>query len=150
VAPGEQAHGELTDAEKQRVNAAVSAAELQTGLEFCVIVGSRPQSDARHEAERAFHKLRMHERPAIMIMVVPHARTLEVVTAPDVDGRLTDKHCDQAVSVMTAAFSTADIVSGLELGVQTLASFAGPRTDGQTGHHDGVDLPNIVDLDEDL
>lgn len=141
------ATGELSEAEQERVNAVVSEVEEQTGLEFCVMVTSRVYENARHGAEKAFHKLGLHQRPGVMIMVVPHARKLEVVTAPELANRLTDEHCARAVDVMTTRFRENDIAGGLEAGIRALAESAGPRSDGQTGH-DSQDLPNILDLDD--
>jgi uncharacterized membrane protein YgcG len=140
--------GELSPPDKQRVNEAVALAEETTGLEFCVIVGVHNGDDPRREAERRFHKLGMHQRPGVMIMVMPEARRLEVVTAPEIGGRLTDEACDRAVVEMTPLFADGHLAEGLERGVELLAAAAGHRTDGATGHADGVDLPNIVDLDD--
>jgi uncharacterized membrane protein YgcG len=140
--------GEMTPADKARVNEAVARAEEATGLEFCVIVGVSATGDSRHEAERAFHKLGMDQRPGVMIMVMPEARRLEVVTAPEIGERLTDEACDRAVREMTPLFASGDVAGGLEHGVQLLTVAAGRRSDGATGHADGVDLPNIVDIDD--
>lgn len=145
-ATGEGRDVELTEAEKARVNAVIAQAEKDTGLEFCLVYGSRPESVAREEAERAFSKLGLHQRPGVMIQVVPHARTLEVVTSSEVQGRVTDQDADEAVRLMTGIFATGDIVGGLERGFQFLADQAGGDKDPQT--RDRADLPNVVDLDE--
>lgn len=139
------AGGELGDDDKARINQAISVAEEQTGLEFCVVVGRERGDDPRREAERAFHKAGLHERPAVMIVVTPEARTLEVVTAYGLEHRLPDAACDEAVRLMTGVFVMGDIAGGIASGVELLAQRAGARTDGRSGHA-GVDLPNIVDL----
>lgn len=139
--------GELTKDDKVRVNVAVSKAEEFTGLEFCVIIGAKPNEDPRHEAERAFHKANMHERPSVLVMITPSARTLEVVVAHELADRMTDSACAEAVQLMTGVFATGDIVGGLERGIGLLAQRAGARSDGAHGHV-GDDLPNVVDLDD--
>ncbi len=143
---GKKKSGALTEDEKVRVNTAVERVEKDTGLEFCVIVGSTPHDNPRRQAEMAFHKLGMHERPGVMIMVVPQARTLEVLTAPDIADRLTDRDCEEAVQVMTGLFATSGVVDGLERGMYLLAERAG--SDGTPDVHEQTDLPNIVDLDD--
>jgi len=137
----------MTEDDKTRINGAVAVAENETGLEFCVIVGTKRGDDPRHEAERAFHKIGLHERPAVMIMVTPEARTLEVVTAHELADRLSDQSCAEAVRLMTGLFSTGDFVGGIERGIELLAERAGARTDGREGHV-GADLPNIIDVGE--
>ncbi len=146
MARGDGTTTELSDDERARLNAVISQAEEDTGLEYCVLFGSRPRGSAREEAERVFSKFGLQERPGVLVMVVPHARTLEVVTAPGVHERLSDNDCDEAVRLMTGIFATGDIVGGLERGVQFLADRAGGDRDG-VGHH-GLDLPNVVDLDD--
>jgi hypothetical protein len=139
--------GELSVDDKVRVNSAVVKAEEFTGLEFCVIIGIKPNEEPRHEAERAFHKAKMNERPSVLVMITPSARTLEVVVASELSARLTDQACEEAVQLMTGMFATEDIVGGLERGIGVLAERAGPRTDGRHGHV-GEDLPNIVDIQD--
>jgi uncharacterized membrane protein YgcG len=141
--------GELDQAEKARISQVISLAEEETGLEFCVVVGRKRGEDPRREAERTFHKAGLHERPAVMIVVTPEARTLEVVTAYGLDLRLPDVACDEAVRLMTGLFSTGDYAGGIERGVELLAERAGARTDGKSGHQ-GADLPNVVDLGDDM
>ena len=148
MARGSNKREELTKSERVRINNVIAQAEEDTGLEFCLIFGSKPESVAREEAERAFAKLGLRERPGVMIQVVPHARTLELVTSEEAQQRITDNDCDEAVRLMTGVFSTGDIVGGLERGVMFLAEQAGGDKDGEGRHRS--DLPNVVDLDRPL
>lgn len=139
--------GELTDVEKRRVNVTIAEVEAITGLEFCVLLRSDVAVDGRQAAERFFHRLGLHERPAVMILVSPPARALEVVTAPELSSRLSDEHCRTAVEIMTELFAAGDLCGGLEQGLLALAELVGPRSDGSMGHKGGEDIPNVVDLD---
>lgn len=142
------AAGELSDLEKQRLNVTIAEVEALTGIEVCVVVRSQVETDARREAERLFHGLGMHQRPSLMIMVVPHLRSLEVLTAQGLSGRLSNEQCDRAVKVMTELFAGDDIPGGLEQGLLALADFIGPRTDGRFDHGGGQDIPNVVEVDD--
>ena len=137
--------GRKKGVDKRRVNEAVKAPELHTGLEFCVMVGQKVVDDPRREAERAFHRLGLDERPAVMVVVTPTGRTLELVTAPDLNTRVSDADCDEAVRLMTGLFAAGDITGGLVRGISYLADKAGPSV---TDEPVTDDVPNVVDLDE--
>jgi uncharacterized membrane protein len=141
------AGGELTSDDKERINAEVADAEQKAGFEICVVVMHKRHKDARRDAESAFHRLGMHDRPAVLVMVTPAERTLEVVTAAHVRDRLSDVDCDEAVRLMTGVFATGDIVDGIAQGVRFIGE-RGSSPDGKLV--DGPDLPNLLDLDDDL
>jgi uncharacterized membrane protein YgcG len=129
----------LTRRERRTVDGAVKAAETSTGLQFCVYLGPG-QEDARTQAEALFVAAGLHERPAVLLLVAPDHRRVEVVTAPAIRERLTDEACSRVITEMTPFFADKRYVDGLVTGIQRLAAEAGPgaAADGTT------DFPNIV------
>jgi uncharacterized membrane protein YgcG len=120
------------------IDRAVGAAEARTGLQFCVYLGPG-DADARMHAEKLFVDSGLHERPAVLLLVAPDHRRVEVVTAPDIKARLTDQACARAIEAMTPLFAGGRFVDGLTSGIGKLADEAGP------GQATGPDLPNIVE-----
>jgi uncharacterized membrane protein len=122
------------------VDEAVRDAEVTTGLQFCVYLGSAPEDPRRH-AEKLFVDAGLHERPAVLLLVAPDHRRVEVVTAPAVRDRLPDEACARAIDEMTPLFAEGRFVDGLVVGLGRLAEEAGPPT----GDARGTDLPNILE-----
>ncbi|PLS75329.1 MAG: hypothetical protein CYG61_07875, partial [Actinobacteria bacterium] len=123
----------------RRVAEAVDAAEAITGLQFCVCLGPA-EGDARAHAEALFVQAGLHLRPAVLLLVAPEQRRVEVVTAPAVRGRVPDAACADAVADMTKHFAGGDLAGGIVAGVGRLAAVAGP---GVAGAGDG-ELPDIM------
>lgn len=135
----------LTDAQKEAINSVIASAEQDTGLEICLILGSKIIKDARTDAEHVFLHRGLHQRPGVLVVVVPPARTVEVVVAAGLADRLTDNDCDEAVRLMTGSFATGDTAGGIERGIVLLAERAGA---GRGPVHSEGDMPNVVDLDD--
>lgn len=64
--------------------------------------------------------------PAVLLLVAPEQRRLEIVTSAAARTRVTDRHCALVATSMTASFAVGDIVGGVCIGVQMLAQYAGP------------------------
>lgn len=129
----------LTRRERRTVDGAVKGAEAGTGLQFCVYLGPG-QDDARMQAEALFVAAGLHERPAVLLLVAPDHRRVEVVTAPAIRERLTDEACARVIEQMTPLFADGRYVDGLVTGLERLAAEAGPGAPGEGT----TDLPNIV------
>lgn len=130
----------LSQADKQAIDEAVRAAETKTGLQFCVYLGPAGP-DTRQHAERAFVEAGLVTRPAVLLLVAPDARRVEVVTAPDARDRLTDDECEAAIAEMTPYFARRDFAAGLVVGLGELAERTGPGT-AEPG---STDLPNVLE-----
>jgi uncharacterized membrane protein YgcG len=130
----------LSKTDRRRIDEAVRDAEMKTGLQFCVYLGSAGE-DTRAHAERAFLEAGLHERPAVLLLVAPDTHRVEVVTAPDARERLTDDECKEAIAEMTPYFGRNDFVAGLVVGLGELAERTGPGT-AEPG---ASDLPNVLD-----
>jgi uncharacterized membrane protein YgcG len=127
----------LTGVRQRQIERAVHRAEELTGLQLCVYVGPTGE-DARAHAERLFAEAGLHTRPAILVLVAPQARRVEILTAPQVRDRVSDAAAQRAVDRMTAHLAGGDLVSGLEAGIAELAAAAGPG--GATGEN----LPDLL------
>jgi len=104
---------------------AVKHAEQTTGVEFCVYLGAAGEEPRTH-AEAMFAASGLHTRPAILLLVAPDARRVEVVTSPEIRPRVSDSACADAVAAMTGSFALADITGGIVAGIQRLQAAAGP------------------------
>ncbi len=124
---------------RKLIDDAVREAEQKTGLQFCVYLGPANE-DTRAHAESLFVQAGLQERPAVLVLVAPDQRSVEVVTAPDARERLTDEECDAAIQEMTPYFARNEFVDGLVVGLRELAE--------RTGHGKptpgGPDLPNVI------
>lgn len=123
----------------KQVAAAVDAAEDLTGLQFCVYLGPT-ETDARAHAERLFVDAGLHSRPAVLLLVAPPERRVEIVTAPAARERISDQACQSAIEAMTADFKAGDFGGGLSTGIAHLAAVAGPGT-----APDETELPDIIE-----
>jgi uncharacterized membrane protein len=117
----------LSPREHRRVERAVALAERVTGLEFCVYLGMSGD-DSRAHAEAVFAEAGLHERPAVLILVAPLQRRVEVVTSPAVMHRVSDRDCGLAVMGMVSSFAVGDIAGGICDGLRRLAEAAGTGT----------------------
>jgi uncharacterized membrane protein YgcG len=115
----------------------VEAAEKRSGLQICVYLGPTHE-DARAHAERMFTEAGLHTRPAVLVLVAPEVRRVEIVTAPESRERVTDDAAREAVELMTKRFTEGDLAGGLIAGVEHIAAAAGP------GNESGEELPDLL------
>lgn len=129
-----------TRRQRRRIEAAVREAEASTGLQLCVYLGVPGAADPRAGAEAVFVEAGLTARPAVLLVVDPPHRHVEVVTGPQVTDRIADDDAAAAVDLMVARFAGGDLVGGLIAGVEHLAAVAGPGTaaPGDT------DLPDVL------
>ena len=135
------AHGELNPSAQARVAAAVAAAERHTGLEISVVVCRPGPESTRAQAERAFRRLGLSARPGVLVMVLPRARKVEVLTSQESSVRLSDQDCSVAVEAMVESFKDDDLAGGIEAGLAVVAyrAGAGANAPGQ------AELPDVVE-----
>jgi uncharacterized membrane protein len=122
---------------------AVREAERVTGLQISVYVGA-VGDDARADAEHLFVTSGSHARPAVLMLVAPGARRVEIVTAPSVRQRVSDDACADVVQVMIEWFQRGEISPGIVAGLARLTEAAGP---GRTPA-DGEELPDVIGADD--
>lgn len=128
----------LTERQRRRVARAVRAAEEWCGLQFCVYLGPTEDDPLAH-AHALMHELGLAEAPAVLLLVAPEARRLEIVTSPAAARRISDHEARLAALSMSASFGVGDVAGGVAEGVRLLAQAAGPGARG------GADLPDLLD-----
>lgn len=116
----------FTAGQRHDIDRAIERAESLCGVDFSVFVG-RSETETRPFAERLHSTLSAPDR-AVLVLVDPGARLLEVVTGSQVRSQLDDRQVELAVLTMKSAFAAGDLVGGIVQGVQQLAQHArGPR-----------------------
>ena len=128
----------LNARQRARIARAVQAAEDWTGLEFCVYLGPA-DGDPRAHAEALMADLGLTEAPAVLLLVAPEERRLEIVTSPAAAQRISDHEAQLAAVSMSASFGVGDVAGGVAEGVRLLAQFAG------RGERIGPELPDVLD-----
>lgn len=84
--------------------------------------------DVRAYAEQAHAAIGDRADEAVLIMVAPNARRVEIVMGTALRGRLTDRDCALAALSMTSSFAGGDLTGGILNGVRMLGQRVGaPR-----------------------
>jgi uncharacterized membrane protein YgcG len=112
----------------RRIARAVDVAEDETGLQLAVYVGPT-SDDPRAQARAMLHELGHDLSPAVLILVAPERRHLEIVTSPVAQQRLPDRHAALVAASMAASFAVGDLVGGICTGLAMIAQYAGPPPD---------------------
>lgn len=134
MAPGKP----LTERQRRRIARAVDQAERWTGLQFCVYLGPT-ETDPVDKAHALMDELGLTERPAVLVLVAPEERRLEIVTSPAAAVRIEDYDARLAALSMSASFGVGDVAGGVAEGVRLLAQSAGQ------GGPEGTELPDLLD-----
>ncbi|MDQ4085125.1 MAG: TPM domain-containing protein [Actinomycetota bacterium] len=112
----------LTPGDRAAIERAVRNAESSCGFDFSVYVGAS-DGDARSHAERLHAQLARPSR-AVLVLVDPVARLLEIVTGTEVRLQLDDAEVGLAALSMQTAFAAGDFAGGISTGLQQLADHA--------------------------
>jgi uncharacterized membrane protein YgcG len=116
---------------QQRIQQAIETCRSQNGLDVSVLVGDLAVSDLgqfRAAAERLHAALGAERsQSAVLVVVAPGQRRVEVVTGPGVRRRVPDRVCSLAVLSMTTAFSGGDLAGGVVDALRQFADAAGRR-----------------------
>ena len=120
----------LTPRQQERIEQAVETARSENGLDISVLVGDLELEDLsqfRTACERLHAALGERSPSAVLFVVSPGQRRLEVVTGPAVRRRVPDRVSALAVLSMTSAFRGGDLVGGIVDAVRQVADAAGRR-----------------------
>lgn len=120
AAPGEG----FTPGQQTRIEAALSTAREETGVDFSLFVGDVAE-ETRVVAERLHAALDDRADEAVLLLVAPGQRRLEIVTGGRVRRRVPDRTSALAAMSMTTAFAGGDLVGGIVNGLRMLADGAG-------------------------
>lgn len=120
----------LTPRQQERIEQAVEAARRENGLDISVLVGDLELEDVsqfRAACERLHAALGERSPSAVLLVVAPGQRRVEVVTGPAVRRRVPDRVSALAVLAMTSAFRGGDLPGGVVDAVRQVADAAGRR-----------------------
>jgi uncharacterized membrane protein YgcG len=134
VVPGKP----LTERQRRRVARAVRAAEEWTGLQFCVYLGPT-EADPLAHANALMDRLGLTGEPAVLLLVAPAERRLEIVTSPAAARRIPNRSAELAALAMASSFGVGDVAGGIAEGVRLLAQAA------RRGDPAGPELPDLLD-----
>lgn len=121
----------LDPRQQQRIEAALDRVRTENSLDLSVLVGDLELDDLsqfRAASERLHAALADRSPSAVLIVVAPGQRRVEIVTGPAVRRRVPDRVSALAVLSMTTAFRGGDLVGGILDAVRQIADAAGRRT----------------------
>jgi len=115
----------FTTGQVERLDHAAAVAGEQSGLLFSIVIGPA-EGDGREDAERLLAGV-VDGRAvgAVLVLVDPGARRLEIVTNAIARRRVDDQACALAALSMTTSFTVGDLVGGVVTGLRMLAEAAG-------------------------
>jgi uncharacterized membrane protein YgcG len=115
--------GPLSPHDIDRIDRMARHAERNTGLHFAIYVGPADEADPWAYAVR-LHSALDDADHAVLILVDPTARVLEIVTGAATRRLLGDAECRLAAATMQSNFVAHDLAGGLTAGIQQLANAA--------------------------
>ncbi len=127
MAPGS---GGLTPRQQERIESDLDKIRRENGLDVSVLVGDLDLDDVsrfRAGAQRLHAALGPRSGSAVLVVVAPGQRKVEVVTGESVRRRVPDRVCALAVLSMTTSFGGGDLAGGLVEGLRQIADSAGRR-----------------------
>ena len=117
--------------QQERIEHAVQTCRERNGLDCSVLIGDLdlPDLDGFRAASERLHAALGDQRAhtAVLIVVAPGQRRVEVVTGPGVRRRVPDRVCALAVLSMTSAFGGGDLGGGIVDALRQVADAAGRR-----------------------
>ena len=120
----------LSVSQQERIEHAVSLCRSQNGLDVSVLVGDLNldgTGDFRAASEKLHAALGDRAHSAVLVVVAPGQRKVEVVTGPSARRRVPDRVAALAVLSMTSAFGGGDLAGGIIDGLRQMADAAGRR-----------------------
>jgi len=112
----------------QAIERALRQAAQESALTYSVYVGS-PDEDLRTYGRRLLGALGERASSAVVVLVDPAARRLEILTGHHSAQALDDRATALGAMSMTSSFSAGDLAGGIVAGLHTLAEHARqPRT----------------------
>lgn len=130
--PSGDANDPFSDAQVREISRACNTASSVTGLHYSVYIGAA-EGDIRDHAERLHAALGALANRAVLVLVAPQDRQLEIVTGKESSRRLSDRACALAALSMTTAFAGGDLVGGIVTGLRMLSEASGREL--TTGRH---------------
>jgi uncharacterized membrane protein YgcG len=128
VAAGSSRDEGLSVGQQERIEHTVSLCRSQNGLDVSVLVGDLDTDLAqfRAGAERLHAALGDRAHNAVLLVVAPGQRRVEIVTGPAARRRVPDRVAALAVLSMTTAFAGGDLAGGIIDALRQISQAAGP------------------------
>ena len=120
----------LPPRQQERIEDDLQKIREENGLDISLLLGDLDVDDLgqfRAGAERLHAALGPRSAEAVLLVVAPGQRRVEVVTGPGVRRRVPDRVCGLAVLSMTTAFGGGDLAGGIIEGLRQIADSAGRR-----------------------
>ena len=120
----------LTPRQQERIEEVIESTRQENSLDVSVLVGDLELDDLsqfRAACERLHAALGERSPSAVLVVVAPGQRRVEVVTGQIVRRRVPDRVSALAVLSMTSAFRGGDLVGGIVDAVRQIADAAGRR-----------------------
>jgi uncharacterized membrane protein YgcG len=134
--------------EQERIATAIDRARAENGLDISVMVGDLELDDPaqfRAGAERLHAALGERSGTAVLIVVAPGQRRVEVVTGPGIRRRVPDRVAALSVLSMTTAFTGGDLSGGVVDAIRQIADAAGRRPALPPADHSRLAIANRPD-----
>lgn len=156
----------LSPRDSDRVEEVVASLREQNGLDVSVLLGDLNVDPGgfRDGALRLHAALGPRAHKAVLLVVAPGQRRVEIVTGAGIARRVPDRVCALAVLSMTTSFAGSDVAVGIIDGLRQIADAAGrapalpkPGTSGalavSTAHSEpptspALGEPDLHDIDE--
>ena len=118
----------LSVGQQERIEHTVSLCRSQNGLDVSVLVGDLDVDTAgfRVGAETLHAALGERAHHAVLLVVAPGQRRVEIVSGPAARRRVPDRVAALAVLSMTTAFAGGDLAGGIIDALRQIAQAAGP------------------------
>lgn len=132
-------------AERQRLEAAIAAAERLTAGEIRVHVQARCSEDPCVDAARVFERLGMTRtaaRNGVLIFLASETRRFAVIGDTAIHERVGEAFWSVTVSAMTPLFASGDLVGALEAGIRATGEALGRHFPRQ--ENDVNELPDTI------
>lgn len=121
----------LSVSQQERIEHTVSLCRSENGLDVSVLVGDLNLADGtdfRTAAETLHAALGERAHSAVLVVVAPGQRKVEIVSGPLARRRVPDRVAALAVLSMTTAFGGGDLTGGIIDGLRQMADAAGRST----------------------
>ncbi|HXU46796.1 MAG TPA: TPM domain-containing protein [Thermoanaerobaculia bacterium] len=134
--------------DRERVRAAIAAAEAKTSGEIRVTIARFFWGDVRRVAERAFDRLGMRntrERNGVLLFVVPSRRRFVVLGDEGIHARVPPGFWDEVAAALSSHFKKGAFTEGIVAALENLGDQLGthfPRREDDVNElSDEVDFP---------
>ena len=128
MAPGNSRDEGLSVSQQERIEHAVQRCRTENGLDVSVLVGDLELTDLggfRDGAHQLHAALGERAHDAVLIVVAPGQRRVEIVTGPAARRRVPDRVAGLVVLSMITAFRGGDLAGGVIDGLRQIAQAAG-------------------------